>query len=317
VRGLTSDGGPLSPGFDLAGRWRARPAAAGGATVTVRAGAALGVDVSGSDPADAVVEHVDTPDTLPAVLAGGAPTDDARAAAFNLPGFSDQPQPFTVAAHADSLPRAGRRAVMFDLDYATRMAERSSSLADNGNLRYEVWAGDGAPADLGARLAAQGVQVLSTESIDGFTDQLARRAPALGLWLYLLAGGAAILLALGVVLLTAYVGVRARLYEFAALRVVGVRSGQLRRAVFREYRALLGLPLVVGLAAGIVGALVMLPGVPLVTVGEPAGSFSYEPALGALPIALGLTVVGLLLTVMLVMRLLGRAAPMRLKDGVQ
>ncbi|WP_433057266.1 FtsX-like permease family protein [Dactylosporangium sp. CS-033363] len=316
VRSLTSDGGPLAPGFDLAGRWQARPSTAGG-TVTVRAGAALGVDVSGSDPADAVVEHVDTPDTLPAVLAGGAPTDDARAAAFSLPGFSDQPQPFTVAARADSLPRAGHRAVMFDLDYATRMAERTSSLADNGNLRYEVWAGAGAPADLAARLGAQGVQVLSTESIDGYTGRLARRAPALGLWLYLLAGGAAIVLALGVVLLTAYVGVRARLYELAALRVAGVRSGQLRRAVFREYRALLGLPLVVGLAAGVVGALVMLPGVPLVTVGEPAGSFSYEPALGALPIALGLTVLGLLGAVALVLRLLGRATPLRLKDGAQ
>ncbi|WP_426510504.1 FtsX-like permease family protein [Dactylosporangium sp. McL0621] len=317
VRGLTSDGGPLSPGFDLAGRWLARPAAAGRATVTVRAGAALGIDVSGSDPADAVVEHVDTPDTLPAVLAGGAPTDDARAAAFSLPGFSDQPQPFTVADRADSLPRAGRRAVMFDLDYATRMAERTASLADNGNLRYEVWAGAGAPADLGARLGAQGVQVLGTESIDGFTDRLARGAPALGLWLYLLAGGAAILLALGVVLLSAYVGVRARLYELAALRVAGVRAGQLRRALFREYRALLGLPLVVGLAAGIAGALVMLPGIPLVSVGEPAGSFSYEPGFGALPVALGLTVLGLLVTVALVLRLLGRATPARLRDGAQ
>ncbi|MEV6932438.1 FtsX-like permease family protein [Dactylosporangium sp. NPDC051485] len=317
VRGLTTDDGPLSPGFDLAGRWQPRQAAAGGATVTVRAGAALGIDVSGSDPADAVVEHVDTPDVLPAVLAGGAPTDDARSASFQLPGFSEQPQPFAVVGRTDSLPRAGRRAVMFDLDYATRMAQRSGSLADNANLRYEVWAAGGAPADLATRLGRLGVQVLRAESIQGYTDQLGRRAPALGLWLYLLAGAAAILLALGVVLLSAYVGVRARLYELAALRVAGVRAGQLRRAVLREYRALLGLPLVVGLAAGVAGALVMLPGVPLVTVGEPVGSFSYEPSLGALPIALGLTVLGLLLTVIVVLRLLGRATPMRLKDGAQ
>src|SRR4029453_14361638 len=103
----------------------------------------------------------------------------------------------------------------------------------------------------GGGVAPAGVQVLRTETIDGQLEQLARRAPALGLWLYLLAGGAAILLALGVVLLTAYVGVGGRLYELAARRVAGVRAGQLRRAVFREYRALLGLPLVVGLAAGI------------------------------------------------------------------
>ncbi|WP_432835900.1 FtsX-like permease family protein [Dactylosporangium sp. CA-092794] len=313
VRALTTDGGPLSPGFDLAGRWQPRPGANGASTLTVRAGAALGIDVAGSDPADAVVEHVDTPDALPAVLAGQAPADDARAATFSLPGFSEQPQPFTVAARTGSLPRAGHRAIMFDLDYATRMAERTASLADNGNLRYEVWAGAGAPADLGARLSSLGIQVLTTESIQGYTAQLGRRAPALGLWLYLLAGGAALLLALGVVLLTAYIGVRARLGEFAALRMAGVRAGQLRRAVFREYRALLGLPLVVGLAAGIAGALVVLPGVPLVAVGTPAGSFSYEPSLGALPIALGVTVLGLLLIVLMVPRLLGRG----LRDGAR
>ncbi|MGI5244849.1 FtsX-like permease family protein [Dactylosporangium sp. CA-139066] len=307
VRSLTTDGGALVPGFDLAGRWQARRPASGDATVTVHAGPALGIDVSGADPADAVVDHVDTPEALPAVLAGGAPTDDAKAASFSLPGFSEQPQPFLVAGRTDSLPRAGRRAVMFDLDYATRMAERTASLADNGNLRYEVWAAAGAPSDLAARLGQLGIQVLKSESRQQYTDQLARRAPALGLWLYLLAGGAAILLALGVVLLTAYVGVRARLYELAALRVAGVRAGQLRRALFREYRALLGLPLVVGLAAGIVGALVMLPGVPLVTVGEPAGSFSYEPSLGALPIALAATVLGFAVVVLLVLRLLGRA----------
>ncbi|GAA3257955.1 FtsX-like permease family protein [Dactylosporangium siamense] len=315
VRGLSTDGAPLTAGFDLAGRWRPR-LSTGGAQVTVRSGAALGVDVAGSDPADAVVEHVDTPEALPAVLAGGAPTDDAAAATFKLPGFSDQPQPFTVAAHATELPRAGRRGVLFDLDYATRMAERGASLADNATLRYEVWASSAAPADLDRRLAAAGVQVLRTETIDGQLAQLARRAPALGLWLYLLAGGAAILLAIGVVLLTAYVGVRARLYELAALRVAGVRAGQLRRAVFREYRALLGLPLVVGLAAGLVGAMVMLPGIPLVTVGV-AEPFTLRLGMGALPVAVAVIVGGLLAVVLMVLRLMGRATPERLRDGAQ
>ncbi|MET7424128.1 FtsX-like permease family protein [Dactylosporangium sp. NPDC005555] len=311
VRGLSSDGGPLAPGFDLSGRWQPRQS-----TVSVRPGAALGVDVAGSDTADAVVEHVDTPDALPAVLAGGAPTDDAAAATFKLPGFSEQPQPFTVAAHAGSLPRAGRRGVLFDLDYATRMAERGASLADNATLRYEVWASAAAPADLDRRLAAAGVQVLRTETIDGRLAQLARRAPALGLWLYLLAGGAAILLAIGVVLLTAYVGVRARLYELAALRVAGVRAGQLRRAVFQEYRALLGVPLVVGLAAGLLGAMVMLPGIPLVTVGV-ATPIAWRLTMGALPIAVAAIVIGLAASVLMVLRLLGRATPEQLRDGVQ
>src|SRR5439155_13742928 len=118
-------------------------------------------------------------------------------------------------------------------------------------------------------------------------------AAGLGRRLYLLAGGAAIGLAVGAVLLTAYVGVRARLYELAALRVAGVRARVLRRAVLRGYRLLLGAPLLVGGAAGIAGALVMLPGIPLVTAGTPAGPVTWRPGPGALPLALAVTGLGL------------------------
>jgi hypothetical protein len=313
VRAIRTDARPLVTAFD---GWRvARSAAVTPAPqVTLRAGSALVIELASSVPADAVVEYVDTPDTLPAVVAGRAPADDPDAASFKFPGFAEQPQPFEVAAHAANLPRAGGRGLLFDLDYATRLAERSSSLADNATLRYEVWAATGAPPDLDRRLAAEGVQVQRSETIGGYLDQLGRRAPALGLWLYLLAGAAAILLAVGVVLLTAYVGVQGRLYELAALRVTGVRARVLRRAVFREYRALLGLPLVVGLGAGVAGALVMLPGIPLVTVDQPAGAFTYRPGFGALPVAVAACVVGLLVAVLMVLRVLRRATPDRLRE---
>ncbi len=315
VQDLRSDAGPLAAGFDQADRWKVR----GGtqAQATLHPGTPLGLDVTSSDPSDVIVDYIDTPDRLPAVLAGPVPADDPNAASFTFPGFAEQPQPFTVASQAASLPRAGKHGLLFDLDDAVRMAERTSSLADNAALQYEVWAGPGAPADLDRLLAAQGVQVLRTETMGGYLDQLARRAPALGLWLYLLAGAAALFLAVGVVLLTAYVGVQGRLYELAALRVAGVRRSVLRRAVFREYRALLGLPFVVGLAAGVLGALVMLPGIPLVTVGQPTGAFSYRPGLGALPIAVVVSLIGLLVAVLMVLRLLRRATPDRLREGTE
>jgi hypothetical protein len=89
-----------------------------------------------------------------------------------------------------------------------------------------------------------------------------------------------------VVLLTAYVGVQGRLYEMAALRVAGVPTGVLRRAVLREYRLLLGAPLLVGFLAGALGAVLMLPGVPLVTVGVTGGALTYRPGPGVLPVAI-------------------------------
>jgi putative ABC transport system permease protein len=315
VRAVHTGGTDVDAGFPVPGRWRAASRHGVPAQVSVRPGAALGVDLSSTDPGDAVVEYVDTPDALPAVLAGAAPADDAGAGEFKVPGFAEQPQPFVVAARTGALPRVGTHGLLFDLDYAVRVAERTSSLADNDTLRYEVWAGPQAPADLPARLAAGGVQVLRTESLGATLDRLGRRAPALGLWLYLLAGAVSIALCLGVVLLSAYVGVHGRLYELAALRVSGVRRRVLRRALLREYRLLLGVPLLVGLAAGVAGALVMLPGIPLVTVAGPTRGVRYHPALGALPAAVLASVLAMVLAVALVLRLLGRATPDRLRDG--
>ena len=44
-------------------------------------------------------------------------------------------------------------------------AGRASGLSDNTRLRYEVWAGDTAPADLELRLANAGVTTIEAESI--------------------------------------------------------------------------------------------------------------------------------------------------------
>jgi hypothetical protein len=317
VQGVSSGATTLSAGLDRTGRWRTAAQRGAQTQVTLTPGTAgLGMTVSSGDAGDVMVQYLDAPNALPAVLAGVAPADDGHAAAFRFPGFAEQPQAFTVAAHADQLPRAGRRGLLFDLDYAVRDAERASSLADNDTLRYEVWAGRDAPTDLANRLTSAGVRILRADTLDGTVEQLGRRAPALGLWLYLLAGAAALVLAVGVVLLTAHVGLRARLYELAALRVSGVGANVVRAAVLREYRLLLGAPLVVGCVAGIAGAAVMLPGIPLVTVGTPAGPVGYRPALGALPVALVATLLGFGLAVALVLRMLGRATPDRLRDGV-
>lgn len=312
VLAVRSNDGELAGGFDSPGRWVVRESPA---TVSVNPGTQLRISVSSSSPQDVIVDYVDTPAALPAVLAGAVPAEDTRATEFAFPGFVDEPQSFTVATRAARLPRAGGHGLLFDLDYAVRGAERRGSLADSAELRYEVWSAADAPADLGARLGAAGVQVLRTESIDGELDHLARRAPALGLRLYLLAGAAAVALAVGVVVLTAYVGVHGRLYELAALRVAGVRRALLRRGLLREYTALLVMPLVVGFAVGAAGALLMLPGIPLVTVDTPVTDLTWRPGLGALPLAAAVTGLGLLLTVAVVLRMLRRATPDRLSGG--
>jgi hypothetical protein len=315
VTSLSTKDGRLDAGFDEDGRWRAsQRGSATGAKVTP--GSALRVSVDTGDSADIAMTYVDTPDTLPVALAGPSPSDDATAERFSFPAFAEQPQQFGVVAREASLPRVGERGLLFDLDYAVRLADRTSSLADNSRLRYEVWAAAGAPADLGRRLADLGVQTLGDESIASHLSQLGRQAPALGLRLYLMAGSAALALAVGAVLLTSYIGAATRRYEFAALRVAGVRTRTLRRSVRREYLTILGVPLVLGLAAGIAGAVIMLPGIPLVTTGAPVGDISFDIGPGALAVAVVCTVVGLVAAVSLVVGMVRRSTPDRLRDGI-
>jgi hypothetical protein len=124
-----------------------------------------------------------------------------------------------------------------------------------------------------------------------------------------------VLLAVTAVLLTAYIGASARRYELAALRATGVRPAVLRRGLLREYAHLLGLPFAVGLAVGVAGALLMLPGIPLVTVGTATGDISYVPGVGALPVAVAATLIGFGFAVAAVLRQVRRATPDQLREG--
>ncbi|HEX6871312.1 MAG TPA: FtsX-like permease family protein [Micromonosporaceae bacterium] len=315
VHAISSAAGALPAGFGTTGRWRANAGRAPQATVTVQAGTALSVEVRTTDSNDVVISYVDTPDVLPVALVGRTPADDPAAAEFTFPALAESPQRFSVVERPDRLPRVSGDALLFDLDYAVRSAQRTSSLSDNSRLRYEVWATGAAPKDLASQLAAAGLQVYGEQSITAERDRLARGAPALGLRLYLLAGAAALVLAVGAVLLSSAVGASTRRYELAALRVAGVRAKVLRRGLLREYVHLMVLPLVVGVLVGMAGAVLMLPGIPLVTVGTPIGQLRYTPGPGALPIALAAMVVGLLIAVLAGLRHVGRATPDRLREG--
>jgi putative ABC transport system permease protein len=315
VEEIRSGGSALTAGLDEPGTWRAA-GVGGGLDSVVASGSALRIEVARDVDGDLVVEHRDSADALPAALAGPPPADDPAAASFDFPGFGERPEPFLVVDTAPRLPRVGERGLLFDLEYAVRSAERTVALADSP-LTYEVWAGPDAPADLAQRLTAAGVSVRSATSLDGTLDQLSRRAPALGLWLYLLAAGVAVALALGVVALSGRVGVEHRLYELAALRVAGVRAGLLRRALLREYAALLGWPLLIGFGTGVAAAALMLPGIALVEVGVLTAAPAYQPALGALPVAVVVTASGLLLAAVRALRLPHRARPERLREGWQ
>jgi hypothetical protein len=258
---------------------------------------------------------MDTPSRLPVALAGDAPNDDHSSADFQVLAFADEPQQFTVAQHAAVLPRVGDHGFIVDLDYALKQADATSGVPDSTRYFGEVWASPSAPADLDKRLASAGVVVTQRQTIAQLQDQLGRQAPALAWRLYLLAGIVSALLALGLVLLVARLGARERRHELAALRVTGVSARTLRRGVRREHLALLGLPVIVGFAVGLASAFLMLPDMPLVTVGV-RSTPDWTPTAGALAFAAGAGLFSLLLAVVVAVRLVRRAAPELLRGDV-
>ncbi len=80
---------------------------------------------------------------------------------------------------------------------------------------------------------------------------------------------------------------------------------------------MLGIALLVGVAAGLGGAILMLPGIPLVTVDGPVGDVPYSGHMPAVYGALAITIVAMGVVVVLAMRVLRRATPDRLREGVR
>ncbi|HEY1485342.1 MAG TPA: FtsX-like permease family protein [Micromonosporaceae bacterium] len=305
--------------FSRSSLWQAQSSAGqpAGSALTIRSGRALDVSMSSDAGAASVVAYQDSPAALPVVASGGAKSSDPTASTFSFPGFGGTPMQMSIVDRSAQIPRAGTNALLFDLSTGLSVGNRINALSDLSQVQYEVWANAQAPADLGARLSQHGVSVLQVQTIPEYLTALSRSAPTLSLWFYLFAGGLALILAIGVVLLGAYVGAGARIYEYAALKVAGVRPRVLRRAVLREYWTMLGITLVVGVAAGLGGAVLMLPSIPLVTVGQAVGTVPYGGRMFALYGALVITLIAMAVVVAMALRVLRRGTPDRLREGTR
>ncbi|MEV0841418.1 hypothetical protein AB0I55_17910 [Actinocatenispora sera] len=316
ITSLTDRGAALDTGLGTAGRWRVMGADSG-ITPSPSTSDGLRLTYAGEQDADALLGYASVPRRLPAVLAGPAPADDPHATRFAFPALGGTPIPFTVVGHDREIPRAGRHALLTDLTGLQRLVAITPDATADATPTYEVWAGPDAPSDLPARLAAAGVPVTGTATLAGEQHRLARQAPGLALHLYLVAGVAAVLLALGAVLLSCYAGAATRRYETAALAVAGVPAAQLRRALRTEFRAVLGIPLLAGLAAGAVGAALLLPVIKLVTATDAGVHRSYALGPFWLPGAVLAVVAAMVAVTVVATRLLERIEPALLRGGAR
>ncbi len=122
------------------------------------------------------------------------------------------------------------------------------------------------------QVEAAGAPLTPLGDLDETLTGLRNDAFSLGLRLFLMVGLATLLLAVFGVFASAVLQARWRAYEVASLRVVGVSQRTLLRASVLEYVVMLGLAVLLGVAAAYVALLLVLPSLSLGTAAE------HEPA---------------------------------------
>jgi ABC-type lipoprotein release transport system permease subunit len=232
----------------------------------------------------------DVPIPLPAVVTPDSSIGSESG--LSLAGLDGSTVRARAVGQVPALPRLGDGASLIDLAMAERVMT-GPFVYDN----TEVWLSDTAPADLVQRLAAQGVSVVKVDSVSGRQSASIHGGTELAYTLFFISSIAAAALAIGATAFAVAAGARRREAELAALRAIGIPSGQLRRSLEVEMGLILGTGMLLGTGAGIVAAVFALksvpefvalgPGPPL-DMGLPG--FPLVAMLGALILALAATV---------------------------
>jgi len=182
--------------------------------------------------------------------------------------------PMRLAGRAKALPLVGSNGGLSDLTAALR--EYGDQAAEVSITELMV-AGD-TPASVLEEVRENGVALTDRRTEGEELDLLRSDAFSLGWRVFLLVGVLTLVLAFLGVLALAVVQLRWRSYEVAALRVVGVRRRDLRRAIVTEYVALLGMAVVGGGLAAVASLLLVLPSLDIGTIGDfdPAADFGLR-----------------------------------------
>jgi hypothetical protein len=209
--------------------------------------------------------------------------------------------------------------------YSTALADQATMLrwgtsAYTAATAVEIWLnreGTARIPDLQRVFAEAGVEVSVVDRLQDREDRYSRSASALALRLTPIVGGAAWTLALVVLLLMAISTRRGRSHDHASLQLAGVRSSVLTRAAGYEQAGVVLASVLLGMAAGVVGARLALPMIPLFEIPQPAVAIdlgiSWPAAL------LGLALSGVVLVagaVLLVVTQRRRTSYTRLREEV-
>ncbi len=293
------------PGFDQLSRWRSDMT---GFVRLLPSPGGLGFILQKTTPESSWpgIVSADTPVQLPAAVATETASTYLGPAIHDITSFGLDSKSLSLdGIHTVvSLPELDRTGVM--VDFGTVLAAARGGLMPT--TRLEVFAAPGAPADLASALAKQGVHVVSTVHAALFRARLDRTGPAYADGLFLIAAGVATALAIGATVLAGLTTARRRAYELAALEAAGVRPRTLRRSAAVEQGIILAAGLLVGLAAGIIGARLALPSTPVFVNSDVGPPIEHTLPVGLLAILSAALIVVFAATSWAIARVVARQA---------
>ncbi|HTJ35537.1 MAG TPA: FtsX-like permease family protein [Dactylosporangium sp.] len=173
----------------------------------------LRAELTGYKGADVAVRIMptDAPSPLPVVMARTAGIGD------HMTGLDGTQQSITIAGEVETVPKLAYRGGLVDIEYAERLA------TDGGDAEYpQIFLGPNAPSDILDRVRAAGLNVTGDRAVGPLREALEEQGPAVALRFHELAGGMAVLLAIGALWLVSSLDRLRRAGELRALRAQGV-----------------------------------------------------------------------------------------------
>ncbi|WIM98874.1 ABC transporter permease [Actinoplanes oblitus] len=203
----------------------------------------LRVEVTSLDgrPEGIYVQPVSTPWPLPMVATG-------TFVPGTVSGLDYRPVPVTVAGRLPAVPAVGTPAMLIDLEYADLVSTDGAPIQGG-----QIWLSRNAPADARERFAAKGVEIVGDLRAAQIATRLDRQGPAVALGYAGLVGVLVVVLAAGVLVLTAAAGRDRQAEDLAALRAQGLSRAEVRRAALWAYPMLVAAAVPAGLAIALGG----------------------------------------------------------------
>lgn len=247
------------------------------------------------------------PSVVPTLVAGAMPPA-AQGDDFDLTGLDGTVRSAARVGSLDRVPGAGSDVAVANLD----LVQRGVSLATSA--RVELWFADDDPdllAEVDAALHERGAGVITTSTLADVRRGYDESAAAWSVQLAALVGAAAVLIALLVLLVGAASSWRFRTRDLAALRMSGVPRRTVGVMAVAAQLPAVAVGVVAGTAAGVYGAYLALPTVPLLADPPAVSTLDLDTAWAAVAAAV-LAVLGLLATAsVLIGRTLARRSDVR------